>query len=273
MCKYTSTSELNDILHECLTCLVPGLLLGSRRTFPAVKVSDLAEFPPQPAQIAPPTSLHLAGCDPIIEEIVSSYPAVPAQDQSSEIIFQLRVQSVCIIPRDHPKSLVYLQIILKHLTRTQVDPNIESLKSRWIYNLVISVELMCKSQVDFQDCLNCSPHLFFCQDGISPHPSVALVFTGLAFFFDGNRYCFKQDLLHISKVSFDIKFSQLEDWRKKKYILINPSISRHQDLVTWWVLKRTRYPRANRLAFSETRCKRLDLWNPVNSEKISISTG
>ena len=39
----STTSDLNDILHCCLTCVAPGLLLRSTQTFPDIKLSDVAE--------------------------------------------------------------------------------------------------------------------------------------------------------------------------------------------------------------------------------------
>ena len=62
------TSDLNDILHDYLTCVAPGLLLRSKQTFP-----DL-----NPTSTGPNSHANIAasgGC-PTIKEICSSYTAV-----------------------------------------------------------------------------------------------------------------------------------------------------------------------------------------------------
>ena len=53
MYKYTSTSDLNDILHDYLTCVALAY-------FCEVNIHFRIWIPPQPAQIATPTLLNLA---------------------------------------------------------------------------------------------------------------------------------------------------------------------------------------------------------------------
>ena len=89
-------------------------------------------IPPQPAQIATPTSLHLA-------DVQSS-----KRDEDDWRMFKLSSH----LTKDQSRSLIILHHSSKssnhwcifksclNLSGSQVDPSIDSFESRWIYNLV-----------------------------------------------------------------------------------------------------------------------------------------